>query len=130
MGNNYLNKKSKLCTVSLQLAYYYIGYDWHNICLHAKGLSYACLFLTIFCFLLISGLCRTSEIFGVSEYVLGKLQYTEDKAFQGLSVTAHKWIPIAEVRYLVVLNPPCLKCMKVIACLSFHPFICKTFIST
>ncbi|KAH3845200.1 hypothetical protein DPMN_087475 [Dreissena polymorpha] len=45
----------------------------------------------------LGGLCRTSEIFGVSEYVLGKLQYAEDKAFQGLSVTAHKWIPITEV---------------------------------
>ncbi|WAR19994.1 TARB1-like protein [Mya arenaria] len=45
----------------------------------------------------LGGLCRTSEIFGVSEYVLGKLQYVEDTSFQGLSVTAHKWIPITEV---------------------------------
>ena len=50
--------------------------------------------------MLFSGLCRTSEIFGVSEYVLGKLHYTEDKAFQGLSVTSHKWVPITEVSKL------------------------------
>ena len=52
--------------------------------------------------MLFSGLCRTSEIFGVSEYVLGKLHYTEDKAFQGLSVTSHKWVPITEVSMLNV----------------------------
>ncbi|XP_053399349.1 probable methyltransferase TARBP1 [Mercenaria mercenaria] len=45
----------------------------------------------------LGGLCRTSEIFGVSEYVMGKMGYKDDKAFQGLSVTAHKWIPITEV---------------------------------
>ncbi|KAL3874090.1 hypothetical protein ACJMK2_037153 [Sinanodonta woodiana] len=45
----------------------------------------------------LGGLCRTSEIFGVSEFVLGKLSYTEDKAFQSLSVTAHKWLNITEV---------------------------------
>ena len=43
------------------------------------------------------GLCRTSEIFGVSEFVIGKLKTLEDKAFQSLSVTAHKWVPITEV---------------------------------
>ena len=48
------------------------------------------------CFSIV-GLCRTSEIFGVSEYVLGKMRHMDDKAFQGLSVTAHKWIPITEV---------------------------------
>ncbi|KAL4238154.1 hypothetical protein ACF0H5_002865 [Mactra antiquata] len=45
----------------------------------------------------LGGLCRTSEIFGVSEYVMSKLGNVDDKAFQGLSVTAHKWIPITEV---------------------------------
>ena len=43
------------------------------------------------------GLCRTSEIFGVSEFVVRKLSYIDDKMFQSLSVTAHKWISITEV---------------------------------
>ena len=46
---------------------------------------------------IIVGLCRTSEIFGVSEYIMGSLKFLEDKAFQSLSVTAHKWLPITEV---------------------------------
>lgn len=45
----------------------------------------------------LGGLCRTSEIFGVSEFVINKLRYVEDKVFQSLSVTAHKWVPIREV---------------------------------
>ncbi|XP_046337095.2 probable methyltransferase TARBP1 isoform X3 [Haliotis rufescens] len=45
----------------------------------------------------LGGLCRTSEIFGVSEFIIGNLCFIEDRAFQSLSVTAHKWIPITEV---------------------------------
>ncbi|XP_076099114.1 tRNA (guanosine(18)-2'-O)-methyltransferase TARBP1-like isoform X1 [Mytilus galloprovincialis] len=45
----------------------------------------------------LGGLCRTSEIFGVSQYVIGKMKYTDDKTFKELSVTAHKWLPIIEV---------------------------------
>jgi tRNA G18 (ribose-2'-O)-methylase SpoU len=45
----------------------------------------------------LGGLCRTCEAFGVSEYVLGSLKYTEDKQFRSLSVTAEQWIPISEV---------------------------------
>ncbi|XP_033733974.1 probable methyltransferase TARBP1 [Pecten maximus] len=45
----------------------------------------------------LGGLCRTSEIFGVSEFVIGKMKYLEDKMFQTLSVTAQKWLPISEV---------------------------------
>ena len=44
------------------------------------------------------GLCRTSEIFGVSEFVIGSLDYVKEQAFQNLSVTSHKWVPIVEVR--------------------------------
>ena len=44
-----------------------------------------------------AGLCRTSEIFGVSEYVIGNLKYVKAHEFESLSVTAHKWIPITEV---------------------------------
>ncbi|CAH1792155.1 unnamed protein product, partial [Owenia fusiformis] len=46
----------------------------------------------------LGGLCRTGEIFGVSEYVIGNMKWLDDKMFQGLSVTAHKWLPIKEVR--------------------------------
>lgn len=46
----------------------------------------------------VTGLCRTSEIFGVSEFVIGNLSYLNDHVFQSLSVTAEKWIPITEVQ--------------------------------
>ncbi|XP_064599728.1 LOW QUALITY PROTEIN: probable methyltransferase TARBP1 [Liolophura sinensis] len=46
----------------------------------------------------LGGLCRTSEIFGVSEFVIGNLQNVNDRAFQSLSVTAHKWLPVTEVK--------------------------------
>ncbi|KAK7505417.1 hypothetical protein BaRGS_00003162 [Batillaria attramentaria] len=45
----------------------------------------------------LGGLCRTAEIFGVSEFVIGNLGYLNDHMFQTLSVTAEKWIPITEV---------------------------------
>jgi tRNA G18 (ribose-2'-O)-methylase SpoU len=45
----------------------------------------------------LGGLSRTCEVFGVSEYVVGSLKYTEDKQFRSLSVTAEQWIPISEV---------------------------------
>ncbi|KAK6998100.1 methyltransferase TARBP1 [Biomphalaria glabrata] len=45
----------------------------------------------------LGGLCRTSEIFGVSEFVIGNLTHIEDRMFQNLSVSAQKWIPITEV---------------------------------
>ncbi|GFN97103.1 tar (hiv-1) RNA binding protein 1 [Plakobranchus ocellatus] len=45
----------------------------------------------------LGGLCRTSEIFGVSEFVIGNLSYLEDRMFQSLSVSAQKWINITEV---------------------------------
>ncbi|KAI0221145.1 putative methyltransferase TARBP1 [Lamellibrachia satsuma] len=46
----------------------------------------------------LGGLCRTCEIFGVSEFVIANLMYVADKMFQSLSVTAHKWLPIREVK--------------------------------
>ncbi|KAH9519623.1 hypothetical protein Btru_003171 [Bulinus truncatus] len=45
----------------------------------------------------LGGLCRTSEIFGVSEFVIGNLTHVEDRMFQNLSVSAQKWITITEV---------------------------------
>lgn len=45
----------------------------------------------------LGGLCRTSEIFGIKEYVIGSMRHLVDKNFSSLSVTAEKWIPIREV---------------------------------
>ena len=44
-----------------------------------------------------AGLCRTSEIFGVSEIVLDNVKILGDVQFQSLSVTAEKWITVTEV---------------------------------
>ncbi|XP_075723555.1 tRNA (guanosine(18)-2'-O)-methyltransferase TARBP1 [Rhipicephalus microplus] len=46
----------------------------------------------------LGGLCRTCEVFGVNEFVVGSLKYLEDRNFQGLSVSAEKWISISEVK--------------------------------
>ena len=50
-----------------------------------------------------AGLCRTSEIFGVSKLVLGSYRYVEDKQFTNLSVTAEKWLPVEEVCFTTLL---------------------------
>ncbi|GFT74929.1 probable methyltransferase TARBP1 [Nephila pilipes] len=46
----------------------------------------------------LGGLCRTCEVFGVSEFVIASLQYTDDQQFQNLSVSADKWVTIKEVK--------------------------------
>jgi len=46
---------------------------------------------------LYTGLCRTCEIFGVSKLVMSSLSYVDDRTFENLSVSAHKWIHIDEV---------------------------------
>lgn len=43
-------------------------------------------------------MCRTSEILGVGQYVVGNSAITADKEFQSLSVTAQNWLDIVEVR--------------------------------
>ncbi|XP_071794760.1 probable methyltransferase TARBP1 isoform X2 [Asterias amurensis] len=45
----------------------------------------------------LGGLCRTSQIFGVSTFVVSSLRATEDKNFKSVSVTAEKWLPMIEV---------------------------------
>lgn len=45
----------------------------------------------------LGGICRTCEIFGVKELVLGSLRMTEDKLFRELAATADKWLNIKEV---------------------------------
>ena len=44
-----------------------------------------------------TGLCRTCEIFGVSELVLGNMSVVEDTQFTALSVSAQHWLKISEV---------------------------------
>jgi tRNA G18 (ribose-2'-O)-methylase SpoU len=46
----------------------------------------------------LGGLCRTCEIFGVSEVVLGGISVLEEREFKSLSVTAEKWLKITQVK--------------------------------
>ncbi|CAG0895059.1 unnamed protein product [Darwinula stevensoni] len=46
----------------------------------------------------LGGLCRTCEVFGVSQLVLASFKYIDDPQFQSLSVTAEKWISMLEVK--------------------------------
>lgn len=52
----------------------------------------------------LGGLCRTCEVFGVTQYVIGNLKYLEDKQFQNLSVSAERWINIIEVKTDLLAN--------------------------
>lgn len=58
----------------------------------------------------LGGLCRTCEVFAVSEFVIGNMRYVDDKQFQTLAVSADKWVPIKEVKphqlkdYLVLMK--------------------------
>lgn len=45
----------------------------------------------------LGGIARTCEIFGAKQLVVSNLKQTDDKEFQVLSVSAHKWIQIVEV---------------------------------
>ncbi|XP_045768760.1 probable methyltransferase TARBP1 isoform X2 [Maniola jurtina] len=46
----------------------------------------------------LGGMARTSEVFGVRAYVVDSLRHLQDKQFQGLSVSAERWVPVEEVR--------------------------------
>ncbi|XP_047119243.1 probable methyltransferase TARBP1 [Schistocerca piceifrons] len=50
----------------------------------------------------LGGLCRTCEVFGVAQYVIGNLKYLEDKQFQNLSVSAERWLNIIEVKSVLL----------------------------
>jgi tRNA guanosine-2'-O-methyltransferase len=52
----------------------------------------------------LGGLSRTSEIFGVRQLLLPNMCFVQDKEFQGLSVSAHKWLPMDEVPVNQLLN--------------------------
>ncbi|XP_039751270.1 uncharacterized protein LOC120627350 [Pararge aegeria] len=46
----------------------------------------------------LGGMARTSEVFGVQTYVVDSVRHLQDKQFQGLSVSAERWVTIEEVR--------------------------------
>ncbi|XP_028161774.1 uncharacterized protein LOC114353849 [Ostrinia furnacalis] len=46
----------------------------------------------------LGGMARTGEVFGVEAYVVDSLRHLQDKQFQGLSVSAERWIDVEEVR--------------------------------
>ena len=54
-------------------------------------------FFTELDYIFIIGLCRTCEIFGVSELVISNSKILEDKQFKNLSVTSEKWVTVTEV---------------------------------
>jgi len=45
----------------------------------------------------LAGLCRTAEIFNCQSVCLPNVKITKEAAFQSISVTAEKWLPIREV---------------------------------
>ncbi|XP_038214635.1 uncharacterized protein LOC119834363 [Zerene cesonia] len=46
----------------------------------------------------LGGMARTSEVFGVQTYVIDSLRHLQDRQFQGLSVSAERWVNVVEVR--------------------------------
>lgn len=46
----------------------------------------------------LGGLCRTCEAFGVRELVVASRGVLQDHTFTSLALTAHRWLPITEVR--------------------------------
>ena len=45
----------------------------------------------------LGGLCRTCEVLGAGKLILPSLSVVGDQAFTGLSVAAHKWLPMEQV---------------------------------
>ncbi|KAK3849044.1 hypothetical protein Pcinc_044186, partial [Petrolisthes cinctipes] len=46
----------------------------------------------------LGGLCRTCEVFGARQLVVGCMSVQDDHTFTSLSLTAHHWLPIKEVK--------------------------------
>ncbi|KAG6460204.1 probable methyltransferase TARBP1 [Manduca sexta] len=46
----------------------------------------------------LGGMARTCEVFGVKKYIVDSLRHLADKQFQGLSVSAERWVDVEEVR--------------------------------
>merc|ERR1711870_86082 len=45
----------------------------------------------------LAGLCRTSEVFHIESLCVANGKVVKEQAFQSISVTAEKWLPIREV---------------------------------
>ncbi|XP_065089966.1 probable methyltransferase TARBP1 [Ochlerotatus camptorhynchus] len=52
----------------------------------------------------LGGLARSSEIFAVKQYVVNSLKDLENKEFQALSMTAEKWLNVAELKSFQIVD--------------------------
>ena len=52
----------------------------------------------------LAGLARTCEIFNASTLVLPSFKVLKEHAFQSISVTAEKWVPLEEVIHIFTLS--------------------------
>lgn len=52
----------------------------------------------------LGGLCRTCEAFGVRELVVASRAVLQDHTFTSLALTAHRWLPITEVKNVLSLK--------------------------
>ena len=59
----------------------------------------------MYIFVMAAGLTRTCEVFSVQGLVLSDLKVLEDKHFQGISVTAERWLPLHEVSGVICVVP-------------------------
>ncbi|XP_055628076.1 uncharacterized protein LOC129769687 [Toxorhynchites rutilus septentrionalis] len=50
----------------------------------------------------LGGLARSAEVFGIHQYVVNSLKEVENKEFQALSMTAEKWLNLAELKYFQI----------------------------
>ncbi|XP_058834020.1 uncharacterized protein LOC131691534 [Topomyia yanbarensis] len=52
----------------------------------------------------LGGLARSSEIFAVQQYIVNSLKDLENKEFQALSMTAEKWLNVAELKSFQIVD--------------------------
>lgn len=52
----------------------------------------------------LGGLARSSEIFAVKQYIVNSLKDLENKEFQALSMTAEKWLNVAELKSFQIVD--------------------------
>lgn len=85
----------------------FVTYAENNSVLYVRTIAFSSEILDCISFqsfLLYLGLCRTCEVFGVSKFIIGSMRYLEDKTFEMLSVTSHKWINIEEVEPFIKIT--------------------------
>ncbi|XP_055613532.1 uncharacterized protein LOC129759977 [Uranotaenia lowii] len=52
----------------------------------------------------LGGLARSSEIFAVKQYIINSLKDLDNKEFQALSMTAEKWLNVAELKSFQIVD--------------------------